>query len=122
MLLARRTAVLACVGVLAGFGFAGLASAGFMVPGSGTGSAMVISLSAPADVTASPIAGVAADLPGTQAALDAVEQTGPAVAALEVTWDAVTIPSVGAGGYYVQRFAGDSTTPSAACGSSPSSL
>ena len=38
-----------------------------------------------------------------------------------MTWDAVAIPS-GAGGYYVQRFAGDSTTPSAACGSSPSSL
>ena len=41
VLLARRTAVLACLGVLAGFGFAGLASAGFMVPGSGTGSALV---------------------------------------------------------------------------------
>ncbi len=83
---------------------------------------MVISLSAPADVTVSQEAAITAHLSGAQAALDAVDQTGPAVAVLEVTWDPVAFPRGGTGGYYVQRFAGDSNTPSAACGSSPSSL
>ena len=78
-------------------------------------------LDAPADVTVSQVAAMVAASHGAQAAIDAVEEHGPAVAALEVTWDAVTIPSGGKGGYYVQRFAEDSTTPSAACGSSPSS-
>ena len=119
--MARRTAMLAGLVVLAGVGFAGLASAGFIVPGSGSGTATVISLSAPAEVTVSQITATASDPSGEQVNLEALDQTAPAVAALGVSWDPVAIPSGGTGGYFVQRFAGDRSTPSAACGSSPTS-
>ena len=113
--------MLAGLVVLAGVGIANLASAGFIVPGSGSGTATVISLSAPAEVTVSQITATASDPSGEQVNLEALDQTDPAVAALEVSWDPVAIPSGGTGGYFVQRFAGDGAAPSAACGSSPTS-
>ena len=106
--------------VLAGVGIASLASVGFIVPGSGSGTATVISLSAPADVTVSQIMATASD-PSSEVNLEALDQTAPAIAALAVSWDPVAIPSGGTGGYFVQRFAGDGGVPSAACGSSPTS-
>ena len=116
-----RTTILGCLVALAGFGIADLASAGFIVPGSGSGTATVISLGAPADVTASQISPIASDASDAPAALEAVDQTAPAVASLEVSWDPVAIPAGGTGGYFVQSFAGDGGAPGAACGSSPTS-
>jgi len=117
-----RSTVLVCLSVLVVFGFARLAIAAFSSRASGEGEVEVASLSAPADVSVSVPGSILAGPLLPLAALDDVEQTSPAVTALEVSWAAVAFPSGGTGGYYVQRYAGGSTTPSDACGTSPSSL